>query len=103
MSEEFGWTPDEIRRLTLQEFDHYIVLSHCHRQSIRPTDCSLEAIRSMLAAWFGFKEPDRPQQAEEKIQKLAAATVTKAEKDAWFSAGMPSPFGSWLAAYRKGR
>lgn len=101
LSAEFQWTPEQIRRLTLQEFEHYIIANNRYRENIHPTDCSLEAIRVMLAQYFGVKEMQKPADVETKIQKVATAKLTKEEKDAWLAAGMPSPFDGWLHHYRK--
>ena len=87
----------------MQEFEHYFVEASEYHKDIPPPDVSLNAIRAALFSFFGIKEPESEQQKEEKIKHVATATVTEAEMRAYYAAGMPSPFGKWLAGYRKGQ
>jgi hypothetical protein len=103
LSLEFGWTPTQIRRLTLQELEHYFAQSWQHRKDVQPPDVSLEAIRRALYQFFGAKEPDSAQTMQQKIAKMGGPTLTEAEMRAWTDAGMPSPFDAWLRNYRRER
>lgn len=65
---------------------------------------SLDTIRRVLFAFFGFKE-QKPAKTEkefdEKIRRLGAITVTEDEMKAWLDAGMPSPPQAFLKRYRE--
>jgi hypothetical protein len=96
LSREFGWTPEQIRNLTLDELEIYAELNAAYRDHIKPHDVSLERIRAALFSFFGIKEPPTMEQQELKLKQAANVTVTQGAMDAWFKAGMPSPAPQWL-------
>jgi hypothetical protein len=100
LSREFGWTPDQIRNLTMAELEIYAATNQAYRQHIDPVEISLVRIRKALYGFFGIKEHDTVGKLEEKIDR-AAAKVTAQAKDAWIAAGMPSPAAAWFARYAK--
>jgi len=104
LSSEFDWTPEQIRRLTFQELEIYVLKNHRLRRNIPDVEHSLDVIRQVLFAAFGIKEK-RPARTEaefdEKIKRLGGITITKSETKAWLDAGMPSPPQAFLKKYRE--
>ena len=103
LSREYGWTPDQIRWITLQELEIYSAGNQEHRKHIDSIETSLEKIRRVLYSYFGVKESGGNKEAEleQKIQKATTSRITKEAKDAWLDAGMPSPAGPWLENYMR--
>ena len=93
MSREFGWTPEQLDRVTLQELEHYTAKSRVYRDTVPLEDVTLVAIRQALFSFFGVKEGQAP---DEKLVGMASAQMNKEESDAWLAAGMPSPLDAWL-------
>jgi hypothetical protein len=101
LSRQFGWTPDQIRWLTLQELEAYTEGNQKYHEHVAPLDISLERIRRALFGVFGIKEADRQKELEYKIAK-SATQVSRKAFDAWMAAGMPSPAAEWIRNYKDG-
>lgn len=101
LSLDFGWTPDEIRWLTLDELELYSAQIQQRRKTTKPTDVSAEQIRRALFSWFGIKEPPTEEEMEKTIEKAVGVTTSKAAFDAWLAAGTPSPAIEWLQNWGK--
>ena len=101
LSREFGWTPDQIRRVTLQELEHYFAQGMTYRNAVPEPDVSL----ALICAFLGIKEPagSTADRLDAELAKVKAPKVTQEESDAWLAAGMPSPMSAWLKAYRDER
>jgi D-Tyr-tRNAtyr deacylase len=79
-------------------------LNYKYRKNIKPAEVTLESIRMALFSFFGIEEADNPEEIERKIEKVTGKrTVTNDEMQAWYKAGMPSPFNRWINNYRKSR
>jgi hypothetical protein len=79
-------------------------LHYKYRSHIRPAEVSLIAIQKSLFSFFGIKEGENPEQLESKIAQMTGhKTIPKEVMQAWYKAGMPSPFDKWLADYRKAK
>jgi len=101
LSKEFGWTPETIERLTLQQLVHYLEKLHEYRENIKPADFELEQIRQALFAFLGVSEKD-DKKIDEQIEKsgFPSVKVTRQAMEAWEKAGMPNP-QIFFAQYRK--
>jgi len=109
LSKEFGWTYEQIRNLTLQEFVHSFEQLRIYRQQVPTTDVTLERIRLALFGFFGIKDKKpigsiKQSQEKENRAKMAelglpSISFTTAEKEAWLKAGMPN-IGKFLKEYR---
>ncbi len=88
----------------MQELDHYVYLNYKYRENIKPAEYSLVEIRNALFGFLGIKDADKPEEIERKIETMTGKrTVTNDEMNAWYKAGMPSPFDKWLNNHRKSR
>ena len=105
LSKEFGWTPETIRRLTIQELVHYLERLHEYRDNILPADLVLEQIKQAFFAFMGVTQ-DKPgaDSMDEQIKKSGFPTVkvTKEAMDAWEKAGRPNPH-KFFSRWKKGR
>ncbi len=101
MSREYGWTPEQIRRLFLDELEIYAKSNQAYRDIIKPIDVTLDQIRRALFSWFGIKEAPTPAETEKQIQKVVQVKVTGKQFDAFMAAGMPSPALEWLKQWEK--
>ena len=101
LSLDFGWTPDEIRWLTLDELELYSARIQQRRKTTQPTDVSAEQIRRALFSWFGVKEPPTEEEMEKRFKEAANVTTSKAAFDAWMAAGNPSPAIEWIKNWDK--
>lgn len=111
--------------------DHYLAQSSAYRSTWPEPDVTLELLRKALYIFFGVKEERRTTEPEKSTEKKAGKpdavkqnvvafakpiplddkrasmssglVLTKEESDAWYAAGMPSPFEGWLRGFRNGR
>ena len=101
LSQEFNWTPDQIRWLTIDELELYSERIQKHRKTVKPTDLSVEQIRRALFSWFGIKEPPTEEEMEKKIETIADVRMSSRAFDAWMTAGMPSPAIPWIQNWER--
>lgn len=101
LSRWFGWTPQVVRRLTVDEAQVYTDQISDEVQRLGTTESRLTEIRDALFGLAGIR-PEQPQDATDTIEKagLPTFTITAAEKEAWLAAGMPD-IGAFLTAYRR--
>jgi hypothetical protein len=71
-----GWTPDDVRRLTLQELAALRCEIRKHREAVPPLDVTCELIRRVLFAFLGAKESEP---VEKQMQKMAQAGMKTAK------------------------
>jgi len=101
LSKEFGWSPEKIERLTLQQLSHYLERLSEYREFIKPEDVELTQIRKALFGFFGVKERnDADIDKQTENFGLPKMKVSKEAMIAWEKAGRPNP-NKFFAEYRK--
>ncbi len=101
---EFGWGPDQVRILTLEQANGYFRQIEKYREHIGRGDQTLVELKELLLAWFGVKQEPADEEKRHKemdASPLLRTTITEEEKQAWIKADMP-PIQTFLKGYRNG-
>jgi len=108
-----GVTPEDIDNFTFDQIEVFLREIKNFRAEIPRTDVALYSIFKGLTRGEKDKSTRLPQTAPAPQVARVAQTassqsrlipryqVTKKEMDAFYQAGMPSPFSKWLSSYRK--
>jgi hypothetical protein len=104
ISREFGWTPEQIDRLTYQQLIHYIEEINERRETVTEAEISLVMIRKALFAFVGVPEPKPARdKVSDGLRRIGSVPKTNMKAfrmngkqiAAWGAAGYP-PIGDWL-------
>ena len=101
LTREYHWTPDQIRRLTLDELEIYAKSNQAYRDIIKPLEVTTDQIRRALFAWLKIKEPPTRAETEKQIDKVVQVKVSTKQFDDFIAAGMPSPAMVWFKQWEK--